>query len=455
MIEKRSKLGESQTLQQFSRDVDEIEAWISEKLQTATDESYKDPTNIQSKHQKHQAFEAELHANADRIRGVIDTGNALIQRGGCAGSEDAVKARLNALDEQWQFLVNKSAEKSQKLKEANKQQNFNTGIKDFDFWLSEVEALLASEDYGKDLASVNNLLKKHQLLEADISAHEDRLKDLNGQADSLMASNAFDTTQVKDKRDAVNGRFTKIKSMAAGRRAKLNESHRLHQFFRDLDDEESWIKEKKLLVGSEDYGRDLTGVQNLRKKHKRLEAELGAHEPAIQSGVGHREEAVGRQHHWTGGDPAEAGPVSWTTGRSSRTYLERGGRGWRSRWSTSSLWRMWRRKKQWINEKLNLVGSEDYGDTLAAVQGLLKKHEAFETDFTVHRDRVSDVCANGEELIKKNNHHVDNISAKMAALRGKVSELDRAAAQRKAKLDENSAFLQFNWKADCGGVLDW
>lgn len=36
----------------------------------------------------------------------------------------------------------------------------------------------------------------------------------------------------------------------------------------------------------------------------------------------------------------------------------------------------------------------------------------------------------------------------MAALREKVSELETAAAQRKAKLDENSAFLQFNWKAD-------
>ena len=47
MIEKRSKLGESQNLQQFSRDADDIEAWISEKLQTAMDESYKDPTNIQ------------------------------------------------------------------------------------------------------------------------------------------------------------------------------------------------------------------------------------------------------------------------------------------------------------------------------------------------------------------------------------------------------------------------
>ena len=35
------------------------------------------------------------------------------------------------------------------------------------------------------------------------------------------------------------------------------------------------------------------------------------------------------------------------------------------------------------------------------MQGLLKKQEAFETDFTVHRDRVNDVCTNGDELINK------------------------------------------------------
>lgn len=35
------------------------------------------------------------------------------------------------------------------------------------------------------------------------------------------------------------------------------------------------------------------------------------------------------------------------------------------------------------------------------LQGLLKKHEAFETDFTVHKDRVKDVCANGQDLVKK------------------------------------------------------
>lgn len=76
MIEKRSRLGESQTLQQFSRDADEVENWITEKLQTAAEETYKDPSNIQSKHQKHQAFEAELAAHADRIQGVLSTGKS-------------------------------------------------------------------------------------------------------------------------------------------------------------------------------------------------------------------------------------------------------------------------------------------------------------------------------------------------------------------------------------------
>ena len=62
---------------------------------------------------------------------------------------------------------------------------------------------------------------------------------------------------------------------------KLGEALSLHQFFRDIDDEEAWIREKKLLVSSEDFGRDLVSVQNLKKKHKRLESEIAAHEPAI------------------------------------------------------------------------------------------------------------------------------------------------------------------------------
>lgn len=87
LIEKRSKLGESQTLQQFSRDADEIENWIAEKFQIAQEESYRDPSHIQQKHQKQQAFEAELAANADRIATLITAGQNLIDSSKCSGGE--------------------------------------------------------------------------------------------------------------------------------------------------------------------------------------------------------------------------------------------------------------------------------------------------------------------------------------------------------------------------------
>lgn len=47
MMEYRSRLGESQTLQDFSRDAEEIEAWIADKLAAASDEPVKETQNLQ------------------------------------------------------------------------------------------------------------------------------------------------------------------------------------------------------------------------------------------------------------------------------------------------------------------------------------------------------------------------------------------------------------------------
>ena len=40
---------------------------------------------------------------------------------------------------------------------------------------------MTAEDAGKDLASVQDLMKKHDLVENDIAAHEDRVNDMNQQ----------------------------------------------------------------------------------------------------------------------------------------------------------------------------------------------------------------------------------------------------------------------------------
>lgn len=447
LIEKRSKLGESQTLQQFSRDADEIENWIAEKLQLATEESYKDPANIQSKHQKHQAFEAELAANADRIQSVLAMGQNLIDKHQCAGSEEAVQARLVSMADQWEFLTQKTTEKSLKLKEANKQRTYIAAVKDLDFWLGEVESLLTSEDSGKDLASVQNLIKKHHLVEADIQAHDDRIKDMNAQADSLIESGQFDGSSIHERRQSINERYERIKNLAAHRQARLNEANTLHQFFRDIADEESWIKEKKLVVASDDYGRDLTGVQNLKKKHKRLEAELASHEPAIQAvqeageklmdvsnlGVPEIEQRLKLLNEaWS-----ELKGMAATRGQKldeSLTYQQ--------------FLAKVEEEEAWISEKHQLLLVEDYGDTMAAVQGLLKKHDALETDFAVHKERCTEICNLGNKLIAAKNHHATVIAQRCQQLQSKLDNLSTLASHRKTKLLDNSAYLQFMWKAD-------
>ncbi|XP_014681189.1 PREDICTED: spectrin alpha chain, non-erythrocytic 1-like [Priapulus caudatus] len=390
LIEKRSKLGESQNLQQFSRDADEIEMWISERLQMVGDEALKDPTNIQAKHQKHQAFEAEMAANQDRVQALLTVGQNLLEKGKCSGSEDAVQARLMEIAEQWETLTSKSTEKSMKLKEANKQQSYNAAVKDLEFWLGEVETIVSSDDYGKDLASVQNMLKKHQLAEADIAVHEDRMNEMNKQADELADSEQFDADAILERKNSINTRFEHIRGLATGRRDRLNEAHTLHQFFRDLDDEESWIREKKLLVSSDDYGRDLNSVQNLRKKHKRFEAELSSHEPAIQAVQDAGRMLMEESTLGTEEIQNRCGQLgdSWSQLRSMSSH-----RG--QKLDESLTYQQFvanvEEEEAWISEKSQLMSSEDYGDTMAAVQGLLKKHEGFETNFAVHRDRCNDI----------------------------------------------------------------
>lgn len=95
-----------------------------------------------------------------------------------------------------------------------------------------------------------------------------------------------------------------------------------------------------------------------------------------------------------------------------------------------------------------LLSVEDYGDSMATVQGLLKKHDAFETDFAAHHDRCSDICEHGTSLVANKNHHSESISQRCVQLQKKLDNLSSLAARRKNALLDNSAYLQFMWKAD-------
>ena len=49
-----------------------------------------------------------------------------------------MQARIQQLGDEWDNLVSKTSEKSDKLKEANQQHNYISAAKDLEFWISEV-----------------------------------------------------------------------------------------------------------------------------------------------------------------------------------------------------------------------------------------------------------------------------------------------------------------------------
>lgn len=67
---RRKRLAESLEMHQFLQDIYEVGSWISEKTQIASDESFRDESNLTHKLQKHQAFEAELLSNRGRVDSV-------------------------------------------------------------------------------------------------------------------------------------------------------------------------------------------------------------------------------------------------------------------------------------------------------------------------------------------------------------------------------------------------
>ena len=105
-------------------------------------------------------------------------------------------------------------------------------------------------------------------------------------------------------------------------------------------------------------------------------------------------------------------------------------------------------EEAWINEKQQILGSDNFGENMAAVQGLLKKHDAFDVDLDVHRSRIVDLIDQGQQLIAAGNHHSGVIQARCQQLQQRLDSLAELARRRLARLRDNSAYLQFMWKCD-------
>ena len=131
---------------------------MNEKLQTASEASYRETSNLVQKQQKHQTFEAELTANKGQLDNVLSIGQALANS--TPRSRETVEAKLKDLNELWKFLGDMSSNKGQRLKEAIQRQTFEKNVGDLESWITENENSLASKVSVHQRPLLENLKKK-------------------------------------------------------------------------------------------------------------------------------------------------------------------------------------------------------------------------------------------------------------------------------------------------------
>lgn len=388
---RRRLLEDAAKYQQFTIDYDDTKFWIVEKLKISLDENYHDLTNLTGKAQQHKNFEKEIKANQNRVEEVGKFGETLLQTNHYAN--DDIRNKTDDIASLWNQLLNAIETKGSKQDDAIEEQAYNRSVEDVELWLNEVEKQIAIEDYGRDLNSAQNMLKKQALLESDVSAHQARVNEIITKATQFTNDNHFHGDNIRAKKDALVKRFNEIKVPLKNRRKRLNESLKMQQLFCDIDDELSWINEKEPIATSSNCGRDLMGVQNLIKKQQAILSELNNHKSRIQSLKNQADDLIKDGRHFGNDkivDRINLLDANWDRlmDKANQRILDL-----EDSLQVHQYFVDANEAESWMKEKEPLVhyNNSDYGKDEDSTEALLKKHEALMADLVAFGNTIDEL----------------------------------------------------------------
>ncbi|XP_023176009.2 spectrin beta chain, non-erythrocytic 1 isoform X1 [Drosophila hydei] len=438
--ERKHRLTQSLQLQEFLRSLYEIDRWLVQKLQVALDENYREPSNLQSKIQKHTAFDAELLSNTPRVQAVISEGERLIK--GEHFAKDEIAQQVQLLEGDWAKLKAASNAKKEKLHQAHEALAFNRSVDEFNNWMDDVEMQLSSEDYGKDLATVSNLLKKHERLEADVAHHNELSDQLKIKDEQFFQLDHFLKHDIHERAMATIKRYNTLHEPITIRRENLEDSLSLQQFLRDAEDELQWLAEKQLIAGSQDLGSSLLAVQGLQKKHNALEAELTSQEPLIQALLQRGQQMI-RDNHFASEQLQYKSELLQKQLVQLRDLAAIRRLRLLDAVESQLFYVEANEADAWMREKRPILTSSDYGRDEMSVQTHQKKLEVLQRELISFKPSIDKVNKLATGLIERNHFDSANIQEKNGAVTQQYAELLRLAKDRELRLTECKKLFEY------------
>ncbi|CAA2991147.1 spectrin alpha chain, partial [Olea europaea subsp. europaea] len=269
---KRIKLEDSRRYQLFLLEAEEVEKWLTDKLQ----EPREFPT-LKQRVQEHRSFETVVTNHAKIIQNVEDNGMAMINERHFASHK--IRVKLDEIQRLWELLKQKLHDEELALRKLYDQ--LVRDIEHEEGWIREKEPFVSSANRGRDYFGVRNLIKKHDGLMQETKNYEPNIEAINKRCDEMIEAGLFGDL-IEPKRVALNAEWAKLLTKADQRRSKLEDSLQAHQYLADAAEAESWMREKEPIIASNDLGKDEDSTEALLKKHEALMSDLEAFRSTVQ-----------------------------------------------------------------------------------------------------------------------------------------------------------------------------
>uniref|UniRef100_A0A8C3ND41 Uncharacterized protein n=1 Tax=Geospiza parvula TaxID=87175 RepID=A0A8C3ND41_GEOPR len=396
---------------EFNRDAAELLIWMEEKYKIASDESYRDPTNVLRKLKWHEAAEKEMLANEEHFTTLIK-----------------VKAeKMSELQKKWRELYSKMIERGDKLRQAGQQEQLMELLQDAKKKIEKIEKVLQESETGHDLRSSRDLLKQHRQLEDETRELAEKMNAIVSHA-RKMATNHFDSQRILDETQKYLKRFESLQAPLYERHKLLEAAVDLYEFYHYHDMELNWINERLPTAHSTNCGKSLDVAQNLLQKHKELQAEVNAHKQQVQRVLDKGKTMIVDQHPSAQkiSEKCQELLTAWqgleTSCEGRMKQLQHSVGFQEFLMNTSDL-------EAWIAEKYPLATSKDYGKDEDGTLKLIKKHKALEHEIAIYQDLLKELSESAQTLPLVGSIQYIEVDAPKEQVHSRLQELQELAAK--------------------------
>ncbi|XP_065491515.1 spectrin beta chain, erythrocytic [Caloenas nicobarica] len=386
--ERRRRLENMSHLFQLKREVEDLEQWIAERdVVASSQEMGQDLDHVTLLREKFREFARETGSvgqeRVDRvnlaIEDLIDAGHA----------EAATMAEWkDGLNESWADLLELIDTRMQLLAASyDLHKYFYDG--------AELLALIAArhqelpQDLGEDAGTVEAFHRMHSAFERDLQLLETQVQQFRETAARLQTAYAGEKAAgIQEQEQEVARALRELLEACSGRRARLVDTADKHRFFGMARDLLSWMESTVRQIETQEKPRDVSSVELLMKYHQGIRAEVDARSKNFSTCIELGKKLLQRKHQ----DSPEIKVKLVELVEKRKAMMET----WEQRWDRLRLLlevcqfsRDASVAESWLMAQEPYLASTDYGQTVDAVEKLLKRHEAFEKSSATWEERIA------------------------------------------------------------------